>query len=95
LHTEHQLPWLSRNARIVISPGVVVVFVFLTDNNTTQTKVVLSCFVLLVGFWQQQQHCDFLSCSSQLEIMASFEPALAEFGDGVRLGLRLTKMTVH
>ena len=26
--------------------------VFLTDNNTTPTKVVLSCFVLLVGLWQ-------------------------------------------
>jgi hypothetical protein len=25
---------------------------FLTDNNTTPTKVVLSCFGLLVGLWQ-------------------------------------------
>ena len=31
---------------------VVVVVVFLTDNNTTPTKVVLSCFGLLVGLWQ-------------------------------------------
>jgi hypothetical protein len=31
--------------------GVVVV-IFLTDNNTTPTKVVLSCFGLLVGLWQ-------------------------------------------
>jgi hypothetical protein len=30
----------------------VVVWVFLTDNNTTPTKVVLSCFGLLVGLWQ-------------------------------------------
>jgi hypothetical protein len=26
--------------------------VFLTDNITTPTKVVLSCFGLLVGLWQ-------------------------------------------
>jgi hypothetical protein len=37
------------------------VVVFLTDNNTSPTKVVLSCFELLVGLWQfrfrlQQQH---------------------------------------
>jgi hypothetical protein len=25
---------------------------FLTDNNTTSTKVVLNCFGLLVGLWQ-------------------------------------------
>ena len=25
---------------------------FFTDNNTTPTKVVLSCFELLVGLWQ-------------------------------------------
>ena len=38
-----------------MSPGVVavvLVVVFLTDNNTTPTKVVLSCFGLLVGLWQ-------------------------------------------
>jgi hypothetical protein len=29
-----------------------VVVVCLTDNNTTPTKVVLSCFGLLVGLWQ-------------------------------------------
>jgi hypothetical protein len=56
LHTENQLPRLPRIALIVISPGVVwcgvVVVVFLTDNNTTPTKVVLSCFRLLVGLWQ-------------------------------------------
>jgi hypothetical protein len=28
------------------------VVVFLTDNNTTPTKVVLSCFGLLVGLWK-------------------------------------------
>jgi hypothetical protein len=33
---------------------VVVVVVFLTDNNTTPTKVVLSCFGLLVGLWQYE-----------------------------------------
>ena len=27
-------------------------FFFFTDNNTTPTKVVLSCFSLLVGLWQ-------------------------------------------
>jgi hypothetical protein len=35
---------------------VVVVVVFLTDNNTTPTKVVLSCFGLLVGLWQLGTH---------------------------------------
>jgi hypothetical protein len=40
-----------------MTPGVVVVVVwwcggFFTDNNTTPTKVVLSCFGLLVGLWQ-------------------------------------------
>jgi hypothetical protein len=40
--------------------GVVVwwcgVVVFLTDNNTTPTKIVLSCFGLLVGLWQQTKN---------------------------------------
>jgi hypothetical protein len=36
----------------VVWCGVVVVVVFLTDNNTTPTKVVLNCFGLLVGLWQ-------------------------------------------
>jgi hypothetical protein len=31
---------------------VAVFWFFLTDNNTTPTKVVLSCFGLLVGLWQ-------------------------------------------
>jgi hypothetical protein len=31
---------------------VVVVAVFLTDNNNTPTKAVLSSFGLLVGLWQ-------------------------------------------
>jgi hypothetical protein len=53
LFTEYQLPGLPGTDLIVISPGVVVVWFFLTDNNTTTTKVVLSCFVLLVGLWQQ------------------------------------------
>jgi hypothetical protein len=44
-------------ARIVITSGVVVWCGggsggFFTDNNTTPTKVVLSCFGLLVGLWQ-------------------------------------------
>jgi hypothetical protein len=51
LHTKNQLPRLPRIALIVISPGVVWcgVVVFSTDNNTTPTIVVLSCFGLLVG----------------------------------------------
>ena len=42
----------------VIIPGVVwccvlwCCVVFLTDTNTTPTKVVLSCFGLLIGLWQ-------------------------------------------
>ena len=55
MHTKNQLPRLLKTAIIVISPGVVVwwcgVF-FLSDNNTTPTKVVLSCFGLFVGLWQ-------------------------------------------
>jgi hypothetical protein len=41
------------------------VVVFSTDNNTTPTKVVLSCFGLLVGLWQ------FVKC--QLKNMFPFE----------------------
>jgi hypothetical protein len=54
LRTQNQLPWLPRTAKIVIIPGVVVWcgVVFLTDTNTTPTKIVLSCFGLLVGLWQ-------------------------------------------
>jgi hypothetical protein len=32
------------------------VVVFFTDNRTTPTKVVLSCFGLLVGLWQFQHY---------------------------------------
>jgi hypothetical protein len=36
-----------------MKPVVLVVWwFFLTDNTTTPTKVVLSCFGLLVGLWQ-------------------------------------------
>jgi hypothetical protein len=55
LHAENQLAMLPRTARIVMSPGdgVMVWWWFiLTDKNTTPTKVVLSCFGLLVGLWQ-------------------------------------------
>ena len=40
--------------------GVVVWFgvVFFTDNNTTPTKVLLSCFGLLVGLWQYRYWLD-------------------------------------
>jgi hypothetical protein len=57
-HTENQLPRLSRTALFVMGPGVVwwcgggVGGGFPTDNNTTSTKVVLSCFGLLVELWQ-------------------------------------------
>ena len=62
LHTENQLPRLSRTALIVIIPGGVVVVVwwcggFITDYKTTSTKVVLSCFGLLVGLWQHDWKC--------------------------------------
>jgi hypothetical protein len=50
-------------------PGVVVVVVvvwwcggFFTDNNTTPTKVVLSCFGLLVGLWQYVYTCTTFCC---------------------------------
>jgi hypothetical protein len=58
LHTKNQLPGLPRTALIVMGPGVVVWWCggggggFFTDYNTTPTKVVLSCFGLLVGLWQ-------------------------------------------
>ena len=43
---------------------VVVVVVFLTDNNTTPTKIVLSCFGLLVGLWHFS--CVILVCFSNI-----------------------------
>jgi hypothetical protein len=44
---------LSRTGLIVIIPDVVVCCGgFITDYKTTPTKVVLSCFGLLVGLWQ-------------------------------------------
>jgi hypothetical protein len=53
LHTENQLPWLPKTVLNVMTPcGGGGVVVFLTDNKTTPTKVVLSCFGLLVGLWQ-------------------------------------------
>jgi hypothetical protein len=60
LPIKNQLPRLSRTALIVIiAGGVVVVWFgvvwcggFITDYKTTPTKVVLSCFGLLVGLWQ-------------------------------------------
>jgi hypothetical protein len=51
LHNKNQLPKLPGTAQIVITSMVVWWFYF-TDNNTTPTKVVLSCFGLLVGLWQ-------------------------------------------
>ena len=41
LHTENKLPRLPRTALFVMSPGggMVVVWLFLTDNNTTLTKL--------------------------------------------------------
>jgi steroid 5-alpha reductase family enzyme len=56
LHTKNQLPRLPGTALNVMTLWwcgvVVVVVVFLTDNNNTPTKLVLSCFGLLVGLWQ-------------------------------------------
>ena len=40
---------------VLVVVVLVVVVVFLTDNNTTPTKVVLSCFGLLVGLWQYRE----------------------------------------
>ena len=46
LHTKNQLPRLPGTAlNVITSDVVVVVVVFLNDNRTTPTKVVLSCFV--------------------------------------------------
>jgi hypothetical protein len=35
---------------------------FFTDNNTTPTKVVLSCFGLLVGLWQFRVQGKTIGC---------------------------------
>jgi hypothetical protein len=44
---------LPGTAQIVITSGVVLwCGGFFTDYNTTPTKVVLSCFGMLVGLWQ-------------------------------------------
>jgi hypothetical protein len=51
-HTKTQLPWLPQSDLNVMKPAWCGGVVFLTDNNTTPTKVVLSCFGLLVGLWQ-------------------------------------------
>jgi hypothetical protein len=56
LNTKNQLPWLPGTALNVIQPWWWWWF-FLTDNNTTSTKVVLSCFGLLVGLWQHVCIC--------------------------------------
>ena len=67
LHTKNQLPRLPGTALNVMAPwcglAVVVVVVFLTDNITIPTKVVLSCFGLLVGLWQVSQ---FIECYSNV-----------------------------
>jgi hypothetical protein len=48
LHSKNQLSKLTRTALIVMGPSVVWWWCgFLTDNNTTPTKVVLNCFGLL------------------------------------------------
>jgi hypothetical protein len=51
LHTKNQLPSLSQSDLKCNETRVVVLWfvVFLTNNNTTPTKVVLSCFGFLVG----------------------------------------------
>jgi hypothetical protein len=49
-HTENQLSRLPGTAQILITSGVVwCCGGFFTDYDTTPTKVVLSCFVSLVG----------------------------------------------
>jgi hypothetical protein len=61
LHTQNQLPRLPRTALIVIIPAVVVCCVgviFLTDTNTTPTKIVLSRFGLLV--WGSGLKCNHI-----------------------------------
>ena len=70
LHNQNQLPRLPRIAQIVMIPGVVVWcgVVFLTNNNTTPTKVVLSCFGLLVGLWQLEAMLKICFRSCRIEI---------------------------
>jgi hypothetical protein len=66
-HTKNQLPRLPKTTQIVMIPGVMRCLLsgcaasykaalplisFFTDYNTTPTKVVVSCFGLLVGLWQ-------------------------------------------
>ena len=75
-NTENQLPMLPKTALNVMKPawwwcgGF-----FLTDNNTTPTKVVLSCFGLLVGLWQiqktAQNQCAHLHLNQHHEDMFS------------------------
>jgi hypothetical protein len=53
---------------------------FFTDNNTTPTKVVLSCLGLLVGLWQlsieeqflQSIQCFYLSDSPSFRLLRNF-----------------------
>ena len=44
--------------------------VFLTDNNTTPTKVVLGCFGLLVGLWQFHELKDQVSSIKTVDLVA-------------------------
>ena len=73
LYTENQLLRLSRTALIVMTPGVVWWWwwcgVFFTDNNTTPTKVVLSCFGLLVRLLQNNKLTKFINSFSFLNTL--------------------------
>jgi hypothetical protein len=58
------------------------VVVFFTDYNTTPTKVVLSCFGLLVGLWQMDKKgkrvvdTNFVSLQSFFSNIFGFLPVL-------------------
>ena len=62
--------------------------VFFTDYNTTPTKVVFSCFGLLVGLWQ----LDHSGCQGQ-EIVLSYAALNLGFAGGWRPKIRT--QTLH
>jgi hypothetical protein len=53
---------------------------FLTDNNTTPTKVVLSCFRLLVGLWQLYMFASSIYAEALMNIVNFYFMFSVQFG---------------
>jgi hypothetical protein len=71
LYTKNQLSRLPESDSKCNETRMVVVVGFLTDNNATPKKVVLSCFGLLVELWQFHR---VLTCYLLLFVTAKPQP---------------------